>query len=244
MKLLNNSSFIILIFVILIFWNIDRSIFRNLYPRRRSNIWRRSSPRRGLSSRRHSGNPKILDYPKAFEYPNTFGYPYTFGYSTEKNWNYPTRHDPKKCSTRTPLLIMKKVLNPIQSSIFFLKYNAWKIRKMSIFVLYSWYSHDLITESSSPCMCLGRVRLIYSRSPICRGNSEVKRLAHLEKKLFRPLQKKSSPMFCMLSWKFFRQNYQLHANKLTTVNNILGYLYYLFFTSANPSHVFLFYKLP
>ena len=99
MKLSNNSSFVILIFAILKFWNIDRFTFRPSKfwppPRRCSNIRRRSSTRRGSSSRRHSGtrrywstrNFRVLDRKKLKLLDQT-------------------RPNPKKCSTRTPLIFV------------------------------------------------------------------------------------------------------------------------------------------
>ena len=42
---------------------------------------------------------------KNIRVPEHFRVPEMFGYSTEKNWNHPTRSDPKKCSTRTPLIL-------------------------------------------------------------------------------------------------------------------------------------------
>ena len=92
MKLSNNSYFVILIFAILKFWSIDRCTFRQIsedVP----------VPGEVLIAEGIRVYPKILEYSQAFDYPTTFGY------STEKNWNYPTRPNPKKCSTRTLLYI-------------------------------------------------------------------------------------------------------------------------------------------
>ena len=99
MKLSNNLSFIILIFAILKFWNIDRYIssFQILTP----------TPVGVQIFEDVPGEVLVVEGIQVSEdirVPEHLQIPEMFGYSTEKTWNYSTRPDPKKCCTRTPLL--------------------------------------------------------------------------------------------------------------------------------------------
>ena len=88
MKLSNNSSFVILIFAIFKFWNTYRSFyilsFQILTP----------TPL-GVQISEDVPVPGEVLVAEGIRVPEDIRVTEIFGYSTEKNWHYPTRPDPK-----------------------------------------------------------------------------------------------------------------------------------------------------